>query len=170
LTQGLPHSKDCFVCGDENPDGFRLRFEVDEEGRVLLRFNARESMQGFHQVMHGGLQATLLDEAMAWASAVALTRMTIAAELNVRYIERTPLESDLVIEAWTSSKSSKLARTEAVLKDEAGTVYAKASGKFFPLSEDETKFVDSHLIYNEGDARIFEALGKTSYLAKPPPS
>jgi acyl-coenzyme A thioesterase PaaI-like protein len=75
---GLPHSKHCFVCGEDNPDGFRLRFELGEDDHVFLRFNARRSMQGYGTVMHGGLQATLLDETMGWASSVAVKRMTVA--------------------------------------------------------------------------------------------
>lgn len=153
---GLPHSKQCFVCGEDNPDGFRLRFELGEDDRVFLRFNARRSMQGFGTVMHGGLQATLLDETMGWAATVAVKRMTVAAELTVRYIKRTPLESDLVIEAWATRVNLRMTQTEAVLRDKDGTVYAKAKGKFTPLSIEETKYVDSNLIYHPGDAQIFD--------------
>lgn len=154
--RGLPYSKQCFVCGEDNPDGFRLRFELGEEDHVFLRFNARRSMQGFGTVMHGGLQATLLDETMGWAANVATKRMTVAAELTVRYLHRTPLESDLVIEAWATQSNPRMTRTEAVLRDAEGTVYAHGKGKFFSLSLEETKFVDSKLIYQPGDARIFE--------------
>ena len=152
---GLPHSKHCFVCGEDNPDGFRLRFELGDDGHVFLRFNARRSMQGYGTVMHGGLQATLLDETMGWVSTVAVKRMTVAAELTVRYLQRTPLESDLVIEAWATQVNLRMTRAEAVLRNEDGTVYARAKGKFIPLSLEETKYVDSNLLYQPGDARIF---------------
>jgi hypothetical protein len=65
------------------------------------------------------------------------------------------LESDLVIEAWATQVNFRMTRTEAVLRDEDGTVYARARGKFIPLSLEETKYVDSNLIYQPGDARIF---------------
>jgi hypothetical protein len=48
-----------------------------------------------------------------------------------------------------------MTRAEAVLRDEEGTVYARARGKFIPLSLEETKYVDSNLIYKTGDAKIF---------------
>jgi len=154
--RGLPHSKSCFVCGEDNPDGFRKKFEVDEEGHVILRFNARKSMQGYGTVMHGGLQATLLDETMGWATAIALKRMTMAVEMTIRYKKRTPIGKDLIAEAWVATARSRLATAEGIIRDEEGTVYAEASGKFFPLSIEETKFVDAHLIYDEDDARVFE--------------
>ena len=153
---GLPHSEHCFVCGEKNGDGFRLKFELGEDGHVFLRFNARETMQGYGTVMHGGLQATLLDETMGWATAVAAKRMTMAAEMSIRYKQRTPIGTDLIVEAWTTSVKRRLAIAEGVIRDEEGNIFAQATGKFFPLSLEETKYVDSHLIYHPGDICVFE--------------
>jgi uncharacterized protein (TIGR00369 family) len=165
--KGLPHSSDCFVCGENNPDGFRLRFEIDDQGHVYLPFKARSSMQGYGTVMHGGLQATLMDETMGWAASVALKRMTVAAELNVRYVQRTPLDTDLVVEAWVTRINARMSMAEAVLRDHEGNIYSKGKGKFIPLTLEETKYVDEHLIYHEGDARIFDHLMDTRVAKSP---
>lgn len=154
--QGLPHSRDCFVCGEENPEGFRLKFEVDENSHVLLRFRARKTMQGYGHIMHGGLQATLLDETLGWAAAIPVRRMHVAAELNVRYLQETPLETDLVVEAWCVKSTSRMSIAEGVIRDMEGKVYTRARGKFVPISQEENEFVNAHLIYHEGDLRIFE--------------
>lgn len=157
---GLPHSKGCFVCGEENPDGFRGKFRSDPHDHVFFHFTARNTMQGYGTVMHGGLQATLLDETMGWATALASGRMTVAAELTVRYIKRTPIGEDLIVEAWPTDNKRKLVKAEGVIRDAAGTIYARGFGKFTPLTEEETRFVDSHLIYHDNDLRIFAALGE----------
>ncbi len=154
--KGLPHSQDCFVCGERNPAGFRGKFEIDEQGHILFPFRGHPTMQGYGTVMHGGLQATLLDETMGWATAVSCKRMTVLAEITVRYLKRTPLETDLLAEAWTTSRSSRLVKAEGVIRDAGGTIFTRATGKYTALSLEETLFVDDHLIYHEGDARIFE--------------
>src|SRR4051812_15254316 len=83
--QILPHTKSCFVCGEANPSGLRLRFETD--GRVVTsRFTPRREHIGFKDVVHGGIIATLLDEVMVWACAVQTKRFAYCAELNVRFV------------------------------------------------------------------------------------
>lgn len=167
-TKGLPHSQDCFVCGERNPAGFKGKFEIDDHGHILFRFRGHPTMQGFGTIMHGGLQATILDETMGWATAVSCKRMTVLAEITVRYMKRTPLETDLVVEAWTTSVGSRLIKAEGVIRDEQGTIYTKAVGKFTALSLEETLFVDDHLIYREGDVHIFADAAPAEAVSKKP--
>src|ERR1043166_7562515 len=64
----LPHTHSCFVCGESNPVGLKLRFETD--GRIVqTRFVPRAEHVGFRQTVHRGIIATLLDQIMAWAGA-----------------------------------------------------------------------------------------------------
>lgn len=53
--QKQPSSKMCFVCGRENPIGFRLQFFEDGDGCVYADYTPHEEHQGFPGVMHGGL-------------------------------------------------------------------------------------------------------------------
>ena len=65
----LPHTYSCFVCGESNAAGLKLRFETD--GRIVrTRFHPRPEHAGFKGVVHGGIIATVLDEVMVWACAV----------------------------------------------------------------------------------------------------
>ena len=59
----LPHTHSCFVCGESNPLGLKLRFQTD--GRLVhARFVPLPEHIGFKQTVHGGLIATVLDEIM----------------------------------------------------------------------------------------------------------
>src|SRR6266550_1900862 len=81
----LPHTYSCFVCGESNPIGLRLRFETD--GRIVqTHFVPRPEHIGFKQTVHGGLIATVLDEIMVWACAVQTKRFAFCAELSVRFL------------------------------------------------------------------------------------
>src|SRR5882724_1411128 len=80
----LPHTHSCFVCGDTNPIGLKLRFEKD--GAVVrTRFTPATGHAGFRGVVHGGILSTVLDEIMVWACAVNSGRFAYCAELTVRF-------------------------------------------------------------------------------------
>jgi acyl-coenzyme A thioesterase PaaI-like protein len=54
----------CFVCGQKNPIGLRLRFTARGDS-VRTEFTAGPRYQGYEGVLHGGIVAAALDDAMA---------------------------------------------------------------------------------------------------------
>jgi acyl-coenzyme A thioesterase PaaI-like protein len=54
----------CFCCGRENPIGLKLEFELTEQGGMQTLWTPRKEHQGFKDIVHGGLVATVLDEVM----------------------------------------------------------------------------------------------------------
>ena len=125
----------CFGCGDDNPAGLHLKFFIDEQGRVLCRFHLAAQFQGPPGHAHGGIIATLLDEAMSKANRrrniVAMTR-----HMSVDYLRPVPLESNLVLEGWSESDlgSTRKHRCCAELRDASGTVLASATGIFVEVT------------------------------------
>ena len=57
----------CFACGERNPDGLRLRIEYPSPGRCRIEFVPPKKFQGWQGILHGGIIATILDEAFAHA-------------------------------------------------------------------------------------------------------
>ncbi len=54
----------CFCCGADNPIGLKLAFEETEQGGMRTLWTPRKEHQGFKDIVHGGLVATVLDEVM----------------------------------------------------------------------------------------------------------
>ena len=54
----------CFCCGAKNPIGLKLEFETTSDGRMRTTWIPRKEHQGFKDIVHGGLVATVLDEVM----------------------------------------------------------------------------------------------------------
>ena len=54
----------CFCCGSKNPIGLKLAFEKTSAGRMRTVWTPRKEHQGFKDIVHGGLVATVLDEVM----------------------------------------------------------------------------------------------------------
>jgi acyl-coenzyme A thioesterase PaaI-like protein len=58
----------CFVCGKDNPRGLKIAVRYDEgEMAAATELSLPKEFQGWTEVIHGGILATLLDEMMAHA-------------------------------------------------------------------------------------------------------
>jgi len=55
----------CFGCSPGNNIGLKLTFEEDDE-KLYATWQPDPLFQGYLNVLHGGIIATLLDEAGAW--------------------------------------------------------------------------------------------------------
>jgi uncharacterized protein (TIGR00369 family) len=132
----LPHTHSCFVCGESNSIGLKLRFETD--GRMVqTRFVPRAEHIGFRQTVHGGIIATLLDEIMVWACAVQTKRFAFCAELKVRF--QSPLrpgEQILATAELVEDRRGRIFYAKGELRNEAGDILASATGKYLPIKEE----------------------------------
>jgi acyl-coenzyme A thioesterase PaaI-like protein len=54
----------CFCCGPRNPIGLKLRFRESDGGGMSTVWTPKKEHQGFKDIVHGGLVATVLDEVM----------------------------------------------------------------------------------------------------------
>ncbi|HEX6350716.1 MAG TPA: PaaI family thioesterase [Candidatus Dormibacteraeota bacterium] len=77
----------CFGCGLENPDGLRMVFEP-REGAAVAEYEVPARFQSWEGMVHGGLVALMLDEAVGWAAWHA-GHPGVTGRLEVRY--RQPL-------------------------------------------------------------------------------
>src|SRR5437867_2396706 len=146
----LPHTRSCFVCGESNPIGLKLRFETD--GRIVqTRFLPRAEHVGFRQTVHGGLIATLLDEMMVWACAVQTRRFAFCAELNVRFVHPLRPNDPVIAEAQLiTNHRNRMFEAKAELRNQAGLVLATATGKYLPIKEANAMEMATDFV---GDAR-----------------
>jgi acyl-coenzyme A thioesterase PaaI-like protein len=134
----LPYTRDCFVCGADNPYGLHLRFRREGD-EVLADFIPQPHHAGFRGIIHGGIISTALDEVMFWAAASEKRKFCLAAELNIRFLKKVSVGQKLVVVARFESDRGRLWESSAELRDEHGTVYASATCKQVPMSLDKMK-------------------------------
>jgi uncharacterized protein (TIGR00369 family) len=129
----LPHTHSCFVCGESNAIGLRLRFETDG-GVVRTHFTPRPEHIGFKGVVHGGIIATLLDEIMVWACAVRTKRFGYCAEMTVRFQKPLrPNEEVIATGELAANRRDKIFEAKSELRNPAGELLASATGKYLPV-------------------------------------
>lgn len=122
----------CFVCGPDNPIGLQADFTIDEAACTShAALQLPVEYQGWQGVIHGGIIASLLDEACIYACR-AKAEQCVTAELQVRYRKPLPVDVQVVVTGRLEESSRKFWRASAQLKsDEA--LYAEATAKVFVI-------------------------------------
>lgn len=122
----------CFGCGQANRTGLRLKFFVDEEQTIFCPLRLARRFEGPPGYAHGGVIATLLDEAMSKANrqfgVLAMTR-----QMEVEYLRPVPLGAGLTLIGRHLEASGRAHRCEAEIANENGVVLARAKALFIEV-------------------------------------
>ena len=101
----------CFACGKNNPDGMRLRFAYDEASNgYVCRFRLDKRYTGPPGHAHGGIIATVLDEAMGKVNKLRQV-VALTSEITINYLKPVPLNKPLRVESREIFLSSAAPRT-----------------------------------------------------------
>lgn len=123
----MPPASRCFVCGPQNPIGLRLRFSPQGPG-VVAEFVPGEEHVGWEGVIHGGLIAAVLDDAMAniWAwrgTPAVTTSISVRFRRPVRPGERLQVFAEPV-----GARRSAMQRARGTVMRSDGTLVADGNG------------------------------------------
>ena len=122
----------CFGCGPANAGGLHLEFLLAEDGRVVCLPTIPDSFEGPAGYLHGGIIATLLDEAMSKSvRAQGLTAMTRQMEIN--YLRPVHSGAPLRVEGRLVRSEGRKHWSEARIIDARGHTLADAKGLFIEV-------------------------------------
>jgi uncharacterized protein (TIGR00369 family) len=134
----------CFACGTNNPHGMRLKFTLDEKTKTSqCRFRLDKRYTGPPGHCHGGIIATILDDAMGKVNklrhVIALTK-----EMNVEYLKPVPLHKPLRVEGRELSVHGRQHINAAEILNDKGEVLARSKGTFIAIDPEKmfAKFVE----------------------------
>src|ERR1035441_11093288 len=89
----------CFACGKNNLGGMFLRFTYDKERDCFVcRFRLGKRYTGPPGHCHGGIIATILDEAMGKVNKLRHV-VALTSEITVNYLKPVPLRQPLCVES-----------------------------------------------------------------------
>ena len=120
-------SDNCFACGTNNEYGLRLQIVPTQDG-CRTAFTPLRRHEGFHELIHGGIVATVLDEVIAWACRLRGYN-AVTAELTVRYRRPVRVNIPVQVEGRITHEHGRLLFAESTLRTEDGEVLATASAK-----------------------------------------
>jgi uncharacterized protein (TIGR00369 family) len=131
---GIDFQHWCFACGQLNPGGLHLDFEVSRD-RAEARYVALQRHQGYDGLLHGGVLTALLDEAMGWAI-FQQGIWGVTAKMNVAFRQPAPIGEELQVVGEVVRDRGRLIETKGtVTRASDGEVLAEADGTFLRMPE-----------------------------------
>jgi len=121
-----------------------VRARWDETEGVIIMHVGR-GLCGHDGIVHGGLLATLLDEALARTALQNLPeKIGVTANLNINYVAPTRADQFIVVRTHLVEVKGRKSRVSATIEDLDGNVLVQASGLF--VQPKYAKFLNKNVI------------------------
>ncbi|MFW5832129.1 MAG: PaaI family thioesterase [Prolixibacteraceae bacterium] len=121
----------CFGCSPFNEIGLQLEFWEDGND-MIAKWQPQKSLEGWTGVLHGGIQASLVDELAGWIVLVKTETSGVTMDMNIKYIK--PLfisKGEVTVKGRLMKVENRRAKIECVLFDGAQEACAKAEITYF---------------------------------------
>jgi len=136
----------CFGCGGANDQGMKLSFVQDNASkRIVGKFILGETYQGGGGMAHGGIIATLLDEAMGKVCRFRDVH-AVTAELNVQYLKPVKVDEEIVVEGYETDAKGRNLFLAAEIRNGAGEILAKGTGRFVVIGQKQKAAAEVHSV------------------------
>jgi len=124
----------CFVCGIDNDCGLKARFYFDDD-KAITEYTAERRFEGYRDIFHGGITATLMDEVMIKAL-LAKKIYVMTVELNVKYLKAIYIGQKIMFEGRLEKGRGRLYITNGIATNEQGETVAEATGKYLEVGSE----------------------------------
>jgi uncharacterized protein (TIGR00369 family) len=131
LIQRYSH---CFVCGNKNDIGLKVDF-FEEGGRAKAQFIPTDKLEGYKEILHGGILAALLDEVMI-KSIIAKGILTVTSRMEIEFKKPAKIGEQLFLEGEIKNDKGKIILAEGKVFLEDGSMIAQAKGNYFRVKDE----------------------------------
>lgn len=105
---------------------------------MVGKYRIPRHFEGYPGIAHGGIVATLLDEALSRAFIIEdPNRLMYTAKLTSRFRRHVPVGEPLTLRSWPTRDRERMGEAEAQVLDADGEVLAEAEGLLVALGPDE---------------------------------
>jgi acyl-coenzyme A thioesterase PaaI-like protein len=136
----------CFGCGDLNPSGLKLEFRF-EGNKAVADFLPRDEHQGYPGIVHGGVTAAALDEAMGWAM-YGVGVWAVTGKMEVRFRQPLPLHKRARVSGEVVRNRGRWLQLRGEIRSEDGKLMADSYGLFMRVPEERARELEE--TYAEG--------------------
>jgi len=124
----IPKYSGCFVCGEQNHHGLQTNFYYNGT-EAYADVTALPRYEGYKDIFHGGVMATLLDEVMLKAI-LALDKYCVPAEMTVRFVRPVMVGDQVRLVGRVTRQRGRVYITEGEAVGSDGQPYATATAKY----------------------------------------
>lgn len=127
----------CFGCSPDNKIGLHLEFWKDGDD-IVAKWIPRKELEGYADVLHGGIQATLLDELASWVVQTRCETVGVTASMNINFTRPVLVSAgEITLRGRVKEAGSRLATIETELFGHDGKLCASATIKYFLYQQDK---------------------------------
>jgi uncharacterized protein (TIGR00369 family) len=122
----------CFGCSPHNTEGLQMRWVRTGPGAIEGRYAVPCHYEGAPGVVHGGIQATILDETLGQAAHVDDDegRDVVTVDFRLRYRRPCPTETPLRVRGRHVRTEGRDIFVEGEIVDEEGQVLTTAEARW----------------------------------------
>ncbi|MDA3954803.1 MAG: PaaI family thioesterase [Bacteroidales bacterium] len=138
-----PYSKlegyNCFGCSPNNQFGLQMEF-YEEDDYIISNWEPKTYLSGYGNILHGGIQSTILDEISSWVVFVKAKTVGFTATLNVKYKNTVYTDKGpLRVRAKLIDQNRRFATIHAEILNAEGIICSVAEAKYFIFPQDVAK-------------------------------
>lgn len=120
----------CFGCSPENECGLKMSFYVDGDA-VVSEWQPQRHFIGYENVLHGGVQASLADEAASWYIFVKEETAGVTRNISVDYlkpiiVDNRPIQVRATLSAQADARQRKSAEVTVEIRNADGELCTRA--------------------------------------------
>ena len=121
----------CIACSPHNPIGLHLAF-FEEDNQITADWVPQTEYEGYPGIVHGGIQALLLDEISAWTIYIKAKTAGVTSRLSVKYKkEVVNPQSKITVRGELIEIKRNLGFVKAELFNDKGELCAESESTFF---------------------------------------
>ncbi len=116
----------CFVCGDKNSIGLKLKFDTSGK-KTKAVFIPKKEHQGYKDIVHGGILSSMLDEAITRLG-YELGLNTVTARIEVNFRKPAYVGEKLFLEGEITKEEGRKVFGKSKVTNEKGELIADCDG------------------------------------------
>ncbi|MHC1707204.1 MAG: PaaI family thioesterase [Bacteroidales bacterium] len=129
----------CFGCCPTNPQGLQMEFQQQGD-KVISYWLPNDAFQGWNNVLHGGIQATLMDEIGSWFAIVTGKTSGVTTNLNVKYRKPVPMnQGPIKLEASLKEMHARIMTVQVKLFDPSGKLCSEALASYYMFDPEKAR-------------------------------
>lgn len=129
----------CFGCSPHNQVGLHLTF-IEENDEIVSHWEPDTNFQGYFNILHGGIQAALMDEIASWTVYVKVKTAGFTSKAEIRYLKTVGMDQGpITLRSRVKQMRRNLADIEVLLFDKNNILCAEGILTFFTFPPDKSK-------------------------------
>jgi uncharacterized protein (TIGR00369 family) len=112
-----------------------LDFRIEDK-RAVAEYRPRAEHQGYPGLVHGGLIATMLDEAMGWAM-YSLGVWAVTGKMEIRYRQPLPLDGRATVSGEVVRNRGRWLEVRGEVRSAEGRLVAESEALFMRLPKEK---------------------------------